>query len=66
MSWMKYRLTSPEIAEIKAAHRPGKTRREADRIKAVVPLGKGWTAVAVAVAEALLLDEGMVRSYRRV
>lgn len=32
-----------------------KTRREADRIK-VVLLGKGWTAVAV--AEALLLDEG--------
>jgi hypothetical protein len=34
------------------------------RTKAVVLLGKGWTAVAV--VEALLLDEGMERSYRRV
>jgi hypothetical protein len=36
-------LPLPEIAKLKAAHRHAKTRREADRIKAVVLLGKGWT-----------------------
>jgi transposase len=54
-------LPLPEIAKLKAAHRHAKTRREADRIKAVVLLGKGWTAAEV--AEALLLDEDTVRNY---
>lgn len=54
-------LPLPEIAKLKAAHRHAKTRREADRIKAVVLLGKGWTPAEV--AEALLLDEDTVRNY---
>lgn len=54
-------MPPPEIAELKAAHRHAKTRREAHRIKAVVLFGKGWTAAEV--AEALLLDEDTVRSY---
>lgn len=65
------------IAWIKAEARPGDVfydiganiglysllagRREADRIKAVVLLDKGWTAAEV--AEALLLDEDTVRNY---
>jgi transposase len=54
-------LPLPEIAKLKAAHRHAKTRRGADRIKAVVLLGKGWTAAEV--AEALLVDEDTVRNY---
>ena len=54
-------LPVPEIAKLKAAHRHAKTRREADRIKAVVLLGKGWAPAEV--AEALLLDEDTVRNY---
>ena len=58
-----FRLTSEEIGSLRALHRRCKDRHLADRIKAVVLLGTGWTVVDT--AEALLLDEDTVRSYRQ-
>jgi transposase len=56
-----FTLTQDEIAGLRAAHRRRKDKRLADRIKAVVLLGTGWTVAAT--AEALLLDEDTVRGY---
>lgn len=56
-------LPIKEINDLKSAHRRAKTRRDADRIKAVVLVGKGWTVAHV--AEALLMDEDSIRSYWR-
>ena len=56
-----FTLTGKEINSLKAAHRGCKDKRLADRIKAVVLLGTGWTVSAT--AEALLLDEDTVRAY---
>ena len=56
-----FKLTTEQIAELKAAHRKAKEKRHADRYKAVVLLGTGWTLQMV--SEALLLDEETLRSY---
>ena len=56
-----FALTQDEIASLRAAHRRCKDKRLADRIKAVVLLGTGWTVAAT--AEALLLDEDTVSRY---
>jgi transposase len=56
-----FTLTSKQIESLKAAHRRCKDKRLADRIKAVVLLGTGWTVAAT--AEALLLDEDTVSGY---
>lgn len=56
-----FTLTRSQIDSLKAAHRRCKDKRLADRIKAVVLLGAGWTVSAT--AEALLLDEDTVRRY---
>jgi transposase len=58
-----WRLTDEEIRILRAEHRGCRDRRSADRIKAIVLLGTGWTIVET--AEALLLDEDTVRSYRQ-
>jgi len=58
-----FTLTRTQIDSLKAAHRRCKDKRLADRIKAVVLLGTGWTVVAT--AEALLLDEDTVSHYVR-
>ena len=50
-----FRLTDKEIAALKAVHRKQRDRRLADRIKAVVLLGNGWSVSEA--AEVLLLDE---------
>lgn len=56
-----YQLDSQQIAELRAAHRRTRDAALADRIKAVVLLGTGWTPVKI--AEALLIDERTVRTY---
>ena len=55
-----YTLTRKEITILRAAHRGCKDKRLADRIKAVVLLGTGWTVAATAEA---LLDQDTVGAY---
>jgi len=54
-------LSSDEIFQLKIAHRTAKKKRDADRIKAIVLLGKSWTFNQV--AEALLMDEETIRNH---
>lgn len=54
-------LSSDEIFQLKIAHRTARKKRDADRIKAIVLLGKGWTFNQV--AEALLMDEETIRNH---
>jgi len=54
-------LTVQEVQYLRVGHRGCRDKRLADRIKAVVLLGTGWTLADV--AEALLLDEDTVRQY---
>ncbi len=56
-----FTLSQEEISSLKIAHRTAKKKREADRIKAIILLGKGWTIREV--AEALLLDDETIRNY---
>jgi transposase len=56
-----YSLPAKELAELRAAHRRTRDKREADRIKAVVLLASGRTAEDV--AEALLIDPNTVRNH---
>lgn len=58
-----FRLTAEEIRSLRALHRSCKDRQGADRVKAEVLLGTGW--MITDTAEALLLDEDTVRSYRQ-
>jgi len=57
----EYRLSVSEIEKLQVAHRQTRIKRQADRIKAVVLLGRGWSVRDV--AEALLIDEDTVRNY---
>jgi transposase len=57
----EYQLTTKQIASLKALHRIQREKRLADRVKAVILFGTGWTPQQV--AEVLLLDEKTVRSY---
>ena len=56
-------FTLPEetVKKLKVLHKKQKDRRSADRIKAVVLLGTGWTLLSV--SEALLLDTETLSSY---
>lgn len=56
-----YRLSSEELAELRAAHRKMRDIREAYRINAVILLGQGRGVKDV--ADALLMDPETVRSY---
>ncbi|EGV27489.1 hypothetical protein ThidrDRAFT_4699, partial [Thiorhodococcus drewsii AZ1] len=56
-----YHLTDKQLAELRAAHRGTRDKREADRIKAVVLLATGWTAEQI--AEVLQIDPNTVRNH---
>jgi len=56
-----FRLTAKQIADLRALHRTLKDRRLADRVKAIVLLGSGWSVAEV--AEALLVDEATIRLW---
>jgi transposase len=56
-----YTLTKEKIAELEKLHRTLRDKRQADRVKAVIALSKGWTAAQV--AEILLFDEKTSRHY---
>ena len=57
----KYLLSEDELRHLHQAHRSAQSKREADKIKAVYPLGCGWKIKEVAAA--LLLDEDTVTNY---
>ena len=57
----EFRLTAKQITVLKALHRKQRDRRFADRLKAIVLLGNGWSVAQV--AEVLLIDETTVRNW---
>lgn len=57
----KLTLSSQQIAELKIAHKTAKTKRDADRIKTILLLDKGWSPVQI--ANVLLLDDETIRNY---
>ena len=56
-----YTLPAWKLKQLKKFHKTLKQKHEADRIKAVVLLGSGWSPAQV--AEVLLISEGSVRTY---
>ena len=50
-----YELSKEKIAELEKLHRSLRDKRQADRVKAVIALSRGWSAAQV--AEILLFDE---------
>jgi transposase len=56
-------IGAEKLAELRAAHRGTRDKREADRIKAVVLLATGWSAEEV--AEVLQVDPNTVRNHFR-
>jgi transposase len=58
---LDYSLPAEELAELRAAHRGTRDKREADRIKAVLALATGWRAEEV--AEILQIDANTVRNH---
>src|SRR5579872_4476111 len=56
-----FELTSKKVKQLKLLHKKQRDRRAADRIKAIVLLGTGWTLTQV--SEALLLDTETLRDY---
>jgi transposase len=56
-----YTLSKEQIAALEKLHRTLHDKRQADRVKAVIALSKGWSAVQV--AEILLFDEKTSRHY---
>ena len=56
-----YKLTKQQISELEKFHRKLKDKRQADRVKAIVALAKGWSAANI--AEILLFDEKTTRTY---
>ena len=57
----EFRLTTKQITALHALHRKQRDRRFADRLKAIVWLGSGWSVAQV--AEALFIDETTVRNW---
>ncbi len=41
----EFTLLQEEISSLKKAHRAAKKKRDADRIKAIILLGTGWTII---------------------
>jgi len=58
---LNYSLPPEKLAELRAAHRGTRDKREADRIKAVLALATGWRAEEV--AEILQIDANTVRNH---
>ena len=56
-----YSLSKAQLAELENQHRKLRDKRQADRVKAVIALSKGWSAATI--AEILLLDEKTSRNY---
>jgi len=56
-----YNLSKEKIVELEKLHRSLRDKRQADRVKAVIALSKGWSAAQV--AEILLFDETTSRHY---
>ncbi len=56
-----YNLSKKKIAELEKLHRSLRDKRQADRVKAVIALSKGWSPAQV--AEILLFDEKTSRHY---
>ncbi len=56
-----YSLSKSQLAELKQQHRTLRDKRQADRVKAVIALSKGWPAASI--AEILLFDEKTSRNY---
>jgi len=56
-----YTLSKEKTAELEALHRSLRDKRQADRVKAVIALSRGWSAAQV--AEILLFDEKTSRHY---
>jgi len=56
-----YTLSKSKIAELETLHRSLRDKRQADRVKAVIALSKGWSAAQI--AEILLFDETTSRHY---
>ena len=48
MKEKKLNLSVSEIASLRIEHKAEKKKRDADRIKAIVLLSTGWTAIQVA------------------
>ena len=55
-------LTTNEALMLRERHRKSRRRQDADRIKAILLLDKGWSYSEI--EEVLLLDESTVRRYR--
>ena len=51
----RFQLSPSQIAALKVLHKTQRDRRFADRLKAIIHLGNGWTVAEV--ADALLVDE---------
>ena len=60
-SMKDYTLPKEAIVELEALHRSLRDKRQADRVKAVIALSKGWPIVQI--AEILLFDEKTSRNY---
>jgi len=56
-----FELTPKKVKQLKLLHKKQRDRRAADKIKALVLLGTGWTLTQV--SEALLLDTETLRNY---
>ena len=56
-----YTLSKAKLAELETLHRGLRDKRQADRIKAVIALSKGWSATQI--SEILLFDEKTSRHY---
>lgn len=56
-----YQLSPQQITELEKFHRTLRDKRQADRVKAVIALAKGWSPAHV--AEILLIDEKTSRDY---
>lgn len=56
-----YKLSKEKIAVLEALHRSLRDKRQADRVKAVIALSRGWSAAQI--AEILLFDEKTSRNY---
>ena len=50
-----YSLSRKQIVELEKLHRSLRDKRQADRVKAVIALSKGWSPAQV--AEIFLIDE---------
>lgn len=56
-----FQLAKSQVKRLKVLHKKQRDRRAADKIKAIVLLGAGWSLSKV--SEALLLDTETLRGY---